>query len=385
MMSARISLRHQPLRCFSRALIMLAFAFLPAEGAGAQTYESSAGKLKTTVLAKGLVHPWGLAFLPDGRMLVTERVGTLRIVAPSGIVSQPLSGVPAVYADAQGGLLDVALDPNYKTNNLIYLTFAELAAEGKATTAVAQARLSGLTLQDVKVIFRLYPPLQGNKHFGSRLAFAQDGTLFVTLGDRVHYSEWAQHPATHLGKVVHITTTGEPAPDNPRAEGRLPEIWSSGHRNMQGAAIEPQTGVLWTVEHGPRGGDEVNIERAGKNYGWPDASYGSHYSYWPIPDDHTGRGFEEPVHYWTPSISPSGMAFYTGTRFPSWQGDLFVGALSGKCLIRLDLENGKVLREERLLKEMDERFRDVRQGPDGLLYLLTDSNEGTLLRLEPAQ
>lgn len=366
-------------------LMALTLLFTLVSADVALAYDSSAGKLKISVLAKGLVHPWSLAFLPDGRILVTERPGKLRIVSSSGIVSPPLAGVPAVYADAQGGLLDVALDPNFKNNNLVYLTYAELAAEGKSTTAVAQARLASLALQDVKVIFRLRPAVASNKHFGSRLAFAPDGTLFVTLGDRFKFSEWAQHPDTHLGKVVHITTDGQPASDNPRLEGWLPEIWSSGHRNMQGAAIEPQSGTLWTVEHGPRGGDELNISRAGKNYGWPEASYGSHYSYWPIPDDHAGRGFEEPVFHWTPSVSPSGMAFYTGNRFSGWQGDLFIGALSGKCLIRLDLENGKVVREERLLKEMDERFRDVRQGPDGMLYLLTDSNEGTLLRLEPAQ
>ncbi len=352
--------------------------------ANAQEFPSSAGALNVATVAQGLEHPWSLALLPDGRMLVTERPGRMRLVAQDGALSAPLEGVPAVYAQGQGGLLDVALDPRFSENRTVYFSYAEEAG-GKAGTAVAKAVLGETGLSDISVIFRQQPKVEGRNHWGSRLVFARDGTLFVTLGDRFDYEDKAQDLSTHLGKVVRIRTDGGSPPDNPfnGRKGALPEIWSYGHRNMQGAALHPQTGALWTAEHGPRGGDEINVTEAGRNYGWPEASYGSHYSMLPIPDGHAGRGFTEPAHHWTPSISPSGMLFYTGERFPDWKGDLFTGALNGMALIRLEVEDGKVVKEERLLRALEERIRDVRQGPDGSIYLLTDSDEGRIVRVEP--
>ena len=321
--------------------------------------------------------------MPDGRILVTERPGRLRLVSRDGVLSAPLPGLPPIYAQGQGGLLDVVVDQQFARRPLVYFSFAE-GRDGLAGTAVAQAELKGEALENVRVIFRQQPKVAGKSHWGSRLVWAGDGTLFVTLGERFDYSKRAQDLTSHLGKVVRIQTDGSPAPGNPfigRA-GALPEIWSYGHRNSQGAALNPATWALWTVEHGPRGGDELNITEAGANYGWPEASYGSHYTGWPIPDEHAARGFHEPLYHWTPSVSPSGLLFYTGNRFPSWQGSLFTGALSGKCLIRLTVTGGKVVEEERLLTELGVRLRDVRQGPDGWIYLLTDEEEGRLLRLE---
>lgn len=350
----------------------------------AQDLSSSAGALKVTTIAKGLEHPWGMEFLPDGRLLVTERPGRLRFVFKNGALSKPLSGVPKVYASGQGGLLDVVLDPQFEKNRTIYFSFAE-ETDGKAATAVAKAVLNEETLENVQVVFRQQPKVESPNHWGSRLVFARDGTLFITLGERFNYRDKAQDLSTHLGKTIRIRTDGSAPPDNPFTgrQGALPEIWSYGHRNMQGAVLNPQTGALWAAEHGPRGGDEINIVAAGQNYGWPEASYGSHYTGFPIPDAHAKRGYVEPVFYWTPSVSPSGMMFYSGDRFPAWKGDLFVGALNGMSLIRLDVENGKIIKEERLLQNLEERIRDVAQGPDGLIYLLTDSDAGRVLRAEP--
>ncbi|NBO17688.1 MAG: PQQ-dependent sugar dehydrogenase [Proteobacteria bacterium] len=366
-------------------IVVFLVAALAAKQAAAQAPQPQVmDKLKVVTVASGLEHPWSLAFLPGGSMLVTERPGRLRIVAKNGALSQPLTGLPAIDAQGQGGLLDVALDPKFSTNHTIYFSYSEPRGDRNGT-AVAKAELGASSLTHVQVIFRQTPKAEGGKHFGSRLAFAPDGTLFITLGERYDLSKEAQNLATHLGKVVHINTDGTPAANNPflHQKDALPEIWSYGHRNMQGATIHPETGALWTAEHGPRGGDEINLDEAGKNYGWPKASYGSHYSGWPIPDEHASRGFAEPVFYWNPSISPSGMVFYTGDRFPQWQGDLLVGGLSGMCLIRLDMKDGKVVKEERLLADLGERIRDVRQGPDGFVYLLTDNDQGRLLRIEP--
>jgi aldose sugar dehydrogenase len=362
--------------------IIILLALLPSPSY-AQEFSSSAGKLKVTTIADGLEHPWGMEFLPDGRMLVTERPGRLRIISADGKVSQLLSGVPKVFAEGQGGLLDVALDPEFEENSTVYLSFAEEQG-GKAGTAVGKAVLKEDHLENVQVIFRQQPKVEGPNHWGSRLTFAHDGTLYVTLGERFNYSEKAQSLDNHMGKVVRINKNGSVPSDNPFVSQKdaLPEIWSYGHRNMQGAALNPDTGDLWTAEHGPRGGDEINIDQAGKNYGWPEASYGSHYSMLPIPDEHAKRGFIEPVFYWNPSISPSAMIFYTGDKFTTWKNDLFTGALSGMALIRLDMENGKIVKEERLLQNLEERIRDVRQGPDGWLYLITDSDNGKILRVE---
>jgi glucose/arabinose dehydrogenase len=350
-----------------------------------QEARSSAGPLRIVTVAQGLEHPWALAFLPDGRMLVSERPGRIRAVRPDGALSPPIAGVPAVFARGQGGLLDLALDPDFPRTRLVYLSYAE-PGPGGASTAVARARLADDRLEDFLVIFRQEPRAGGGLHFGSRLVFARDGTLFVTLGER-YERDRAQDLGTHLGKLVRIRPDGSVPPDNPfvgRA-GARPEIWSYGHRNTQGAALHPGTGALWTHEHGARGGDEINIPEAGRNYGWPVITYGVDYTGLRIGEGTAKAGMEQPIYYWDPSIAPSGMAFYTGDRFPAWRGNLFVGSLKFGLLLRLELDGRRVIREERLLESLGERIRDVRQGPDGFLYLLTDLRSGRILRLEPAR
>jgi aldose sugar dehydrogenase len=374
-------------RLRSRWLTATLPALLMAGTALADTTEFTTQKARVRVVtvADGLDHPWGMAFLPDGALLVTERSGQLRIVR-EGEVSDPIGGVPEVRDRGQGGLLDVALDPNFATTRLVYLSYSEAGGEG-AGTAVARGRLDGARLDNTQVIFRQQPKTGGGNHFGSRLVFARDGTLFITLGERFDYRDEAQNPANHLGKIVRINPDGSVPSDNPfvgRGDGARPEIWSLGHRNVQGAAINPETGALWTDEHGPRGGDEINIPQAGKNYGWPVIGYGVHYSGAKIGVGAAKPGLEQPVYYWDPSIAPSGMAFYTGDRFAGWRGNLFVGALKYRLLVRLELDGARVVAEERMLQDLDERIRDVRQGPDGLIYLLTDSDDGRILRLEPA-
>jgi aldose sugar dehydrogenase len=342
------------------------------------------GVVRVETVASGLEHPWALAFLPDGRILVTERLGRLRMVAPSGRVSEPLGGVPRVHASGQGGLLDVAVDPKFTENRLIYLSFAE-AGEGGAGTAVARGRLGEEQLEDVQVIYRQQPKVQGDAHFGSRLVFAKDGTLFITQGDRQAYREQAQDLGSGVGKLVRINTDGSIPKDNPFVgrSGARPEIYSYGHRNMQAAALHPETGQLWTVEHGARGGDELNHPERGKNYGWPVITYGRDYSGAKIGEGTAKEGMEQPVYYWDPIIAPSGAVWYTGDRYPGWKGSLFVGSMGPRALVRLTVENGRVTKEERYLAELGERIRDVQQGPDGLLYVVTDENEGRLLRVVP--
>jgi aldose sugar dehydrogenase len=342
------------------------------------------GVVRVETVASGLEHPWALAFLPDGRILVTERLGRLRMVAPSGRVSEPLGGVPRVRASGQGGLLDVAVDPKFTENRLIYLSFAE-AGEGGAGTAVARGRLGEEQLEDVQVIYRQQPKVQGDAHFGSRLVFAKDGTLFITQGDRQAYREQAQDLGSGVGKLVRINTDGSIPKDNPFVgrSGARPEIYSYGHRNMQAAALHPETGQLWTVEHGARGGDELNHPEKGKNYGWPVITYGRDYSGAKIGEGTAKEGMEQPVYYWDPIIAPSGAVWYTGDRYPGWKGSLFVGSMGPRALVRLTVENGRVTKEERYLAELGERIRDVQQGPDGLLYVVTDENEGRLLRVVP--
>jgi glucose/arabinose dehydrogenase len=343
---------------------------------------------KVTAIAGGLVHPWGLAFLPDGRLLVTERPGRLRLVGKDGRLSDPVRGVPAVVAGGQGGLLDVALDPDFARTRLVYLSYSEPRGGGTNGTSVARGKLEGdgnaAGLADVTVIFRQQPSFSGTFHFGSRLAFASDGNLFITTGERFHGKERAQDLGTHFGKVIRIRSDGSVPPDNPFAKksGARPEIWSYGHRNVQGAAINPSTGKLWTVEHGARGGDEVNIPAAGKNYGWPVITYGRDYSGLKIGEGTSKAGMEQPTYYWDPSIAPSGMAFYTGSLMPEWKGNLFVGALAGRAVHRLILDGETIVGEESLLRGSD-RIRDVRNGPDGALWLLTDSPQGRILRLAP--
>jgi glucose/arabinose dehydrogenase len=352
--------------------------------ASAQKADTRQGPVTVETVAGGLDHPWGLAFLPDGRALVTERAGRLRVVQRDGSLSRALGGVPAVAARNQGGLLDVALDPRFGENRLVYLTFAEPRGGGNAT-AVARGRLNvaQTALEDTTVIFRQQPAYNGGHHFGSRLVFDREGALFLTLGDRYDLRDEAQNPANHLGKIVRIRPDGSPA--GAAKAGWLPEIWSIGHRNVQGAALHPATGRLWTAEHGARGGDEINTPQAGLNYGWPVITYGRDYSGARIGEGTAKAGMEQPLYYWDPSMAPSGMTFYTGNRFPAWRGSVFVGALAGRHVARLELDGERIVAEEKLFAELGLRVRDVRQGPDGYLYLLTDrpAPEGRLLRVVP--
>jgi len=340
---------------------------------------------RVVVLTRGLEHPWGLAFLPDGRFLVTERPGRLRLVAADGTLDpRPVEGLPPIAAQGQGGLLDVALHPQFAENGLVYLSYAARGTGGIGTEA-ARGRLVDHRLEDVKVLFRQQPKSGGGRHFGSRLVFDRQGQLYITLGDRGEMAR-AQKLDDLAGKIVRLTADGQIPPDNPFANqaGARPEIYSLGNRNVQGAALHPVTGELWTHEHGPQGGDEVNVIRAGRNYGWPVITYGVEYVIGTKIGEGTQKpGMEQPLHIWVPSIAPSGLAFYQGDRFPGWRGDLFVGALRGQMLVRLRFDGEKLVREERLLEGELGRIRDVRAGPDGYLYLLTDADDGVIARLEP--
>ncbi|SDG68819.1 Glucose/arabinose dehydrogenase, beta-propeller fold [Pseudomonas benzenivorans] len=364
-------------------------AVLAAAPALAQTrdYPSERGSVQVTTLLTGLEHPWALAFLPDQQsLLVTERAGRLRLATLHGELSEPIGGVPAVYARGQGGLLDVALSPDFASDRWVYLSYAEAGDGQYAGTAVGRGRLSAdnRRLEDFEVIFRQLPKLSSGLHFGSRLVFDRDGYLFIVLGEN-NQRPTAQDLDKLQGKVVRLHPDGRVPRDNPFVgrPGARPEIWSYGHRNQQGAALNPWTGQLWTHEHGPRGGDEINLPQAGKNYGWPLATHGVNYSFLPIPEarGQTLAGTEAPHYVWEKSPAISGMAFYDGARFPAWRGNLFIGALVGQALIRLELRGDRVVHEERLLEQLDERIRDVRQGPDGYLYVLTDAGDGQLLRL----
>lgn len=351
------------------------------------SFVSSAGQLNVRTVAGGLASPWALAFLPDGRMLVTEKAGRLRMVETNGKLSPPLKGVPEVWAAGQGGLLDIVLDRNFADNRALYFCYAERAGNG-GRTAVARAKLAtdATKLDDVKVIFRQDGQLSSGNHYGCRIAQAADDNLFVGLGDHFTYRDEAQNLGNHLGKMIRIAPDGSVPKDNPfigRSDAK-PEIWSYGHRNIQAAAIHPATGDLWEIEHGPRGGDEVNVAAKGKNYGWPVIGYGIDYSGVKIHASTSRDGMEQPVKYWVPSIAPSGMAFYSGDKFPAWKGSLFTGALTGQMLVRLTLKGNAVVGEERLLPNLNERIRDVRQGPDGALYLVTDNSAGRILRVTPA-
>ncbi|MES2491144.1 MAG: PQQ-dependent sugar dehydrogenase [Pseudomonadota bacterium] len=335
-------------------------------------------------IARGLQQPWALAFLPDGRMLVTEKPGRMRIVDAAGKISAPLAGVPSVVYKGQGGLLDVVLDPQFEKTHRIYFSYSEPRADGANGTAVAYAELAQDRIENLKVIFRQQPAIKSDKHFGSRLAFSADGNLFITAGERGSAMQQAQTLDNDLGKVIRVTREGDVPAGNPFADRKdaRPELWSYGHRNLQGAAINPLSGKLWTHEHGPQGGDEINIPQAGRNYGWPVITYGEQYGGGKIGEGITKKeGMEQPIHYWVPSIAPSGMAFYNAQRFPQWQGNLFVGSLKFGQLVRLQLKDEKVLSEQRW--DIGSRVRDVRQGPDGYLYLLTDESDGQILRVGP--
>jgi len=382
-------MRHQQ-RCLFLLLILGIGVptIFPLPAGAAKTIamaKSEAGPVRVVEVAGGLEIPWSLAFLPDGRMLVTERPGRMRMVTPDGRLSRPLSGLPAVHAKGQGGLLDVALSPGFATDGLLYFSYAEPVGRG-ARTAVARARLDPeeLRLTEVTRIFAQNEAPVGNSHWGSRLIFNRQGNLFVTLGERFSHRDKAQELTSHLGKIVRIRPDGTVPAGNlfgDRSKA-LAEIWSYGHRNVQGAALHPENGRLWAHEHGPQGGDEVNVILPGRNYGWPVITHGREYvTGFRIGEGSERADVEPPLWVWIPSIAPSGMAFYTGEAFPAWQGNLFVGALRGSMLVRLELDGERVVREERLLTEIGHRIRDVRLGPDGLLYLL-DETAGRILRLE---
>ncbi|WP_350013197.1 PQQ-dependent sugar dehydrogenase [Pseudomonas asiatica] len=368
---------------------LTAAALLPllAQAAAEQQLRSEEGTLTVSTVADGLRNPWALAFLPDGKdMLVTERAGNLRVVNAEGKVGPPISGVPKVWAEGQGGLLDVVLSPEFAKDRTVYLSYAEEGSDGKAGTAVGRGQLSQdrARLENFNVIFRQQPKLSEGNHFGSRLVFDRDGYLFIALGEN-NQRPTAQDLDKLQGKIVRILPDGEVPRDNPFVgkDNVRPEIWSFGHRNQQGAALNPWTGKLWTHEHGPRGGDEINIPEPGKNYGWPIATHGINYSLLPIPEakgKHV-QGMVDPHHVWEKSPGISGMAFYDSSRFKAWDHNLFIGALATQELIRLQLDGDKVVHEERLLGELKARMRDVRVGPDGYLYVLTDDKDGALLKV----
>lgn len=382
-------MRSPPLEMSKFAIFTVVFAAMAAPPTGA----AQAQVARAETVASGLQNPWGVAFLPDGRFLVTERPGRLRVIAPDGSVSPPVSGLPEVAAGGQGGLLDVITDADFARNRTVYFCFSEPASMGNGnSTALARAELSqdAMRLDTVRVIFSQQPKIASSSHFGCRIVEGQrdgkpDGTLFLTLGDRYSRMADAQTLDNHLGKVVRVRKDGSVPSDNPHVgkAGALPEIWSHGHRNLQGATLGPD-GALWTHEHGPQGGDEINRPQPGRNYGWPVITYGEHYGGGKIGAGITAQaGMEQPLHYWVPSIAPSGMAFLTSERYgPAWKGNLFVGSLKFQYLNRIELAaDGKVLREHRLLTELGQRVRDVRQGPDGWLYVLTDSGNGRLVRM----
>lgn len=350
---------------------------------------SAAAQMRPETVTTGLENPWGVAFLPGGRFVVTERPGRLRLVGADGKIGAPIGGLPPIAAGGQGGLLDVLADSGFEKNRTLYFCFSEPDAAGAAnSTALARANLSvdGTKLEELKIIFSQQPKVASRNHFGCRIVEARDGTLFLTLGDRFSRKEDAQKLDSHLGKIVRIGKDGTVPKDNPFVgkTGALPEIWSYGHRNGQGATLAPD-GRLWMTEHGPQGGDEINIPQAGRNYGWPVITYGENYGGGKIGDGITAKeGMEQPLHYWVPSIAPSGMAFLTSDRYgAAWKGNLFVGSLKFGYLDRIEIKGGKVVAEHKLLAEGRARIRDVKQGPDGLLYVLTDEADGKLLRLRP--
>lgn len=369
-------------------------AALAACAASAQPVATREHPVRLVTVTEGLERPWGLAFLPDGRMLVTERPGRLRVVGRDGKLDPtPVAGLPRVDAQGQGGLMDVVPHPEYASNGWIYWSYAQRDAEGRNGTEVARGKLAGAAgawrMEQVQVVFRMAPKSSSGQHFGSRIVFdarpGQPVVMYVTLGDRGEMQR-AQALDDHAGKILRLTDDGKPAPGNPFVNDpkARPEVFSLGNRNVQGAALHPSTGRLWAHEHGPQGGDELNVVRPGRNYGWPVITFGREYGTgFRIGEGTEKTGVEPPLVQWTPSIAPSGMAFYVGERFPQWRGQLLVGALSYASVYRLELDGERVVRQERMLESLGRRIRDVRVGPDGLVYLLTDSPEGTILRLSP--
>lgn len=351
-----------------------------------QEFDTLAGpRIRVVPMFKGLVNPWSLAFLPNGDMLITEKAGTLRVARSGMLAPQPIGGVPEVWARGQGGLLEVLPHPRFSENQLLYLTYSKPCAEG-ATTALFRARFDGKTLTDGRDLFVADNCNTGNPHFGSKLAFGRDGMLYMTIGERGDRNR-AQNAASHGGKILRLRDDGTVPPDNPFVgrEGFKPEIYTYGHRNPQGLAFHPETGELWANEHGPQGGDELNLIQAGKNYGWPVVTLGREYSGEVITNQPWREGIEQPVTFWSPSIGISGMVFYTGDRFPAWKHNIFVGALSGQQIQRVVFNERGLIGRETLLGALRLRVRDVRQGPDGLLYIAVDGNPAGILRVEPAQ
>lgn len=361
----------------------LALTSLPT--ALGQTFSSDDVPFQLDTIATGLEHPWSLAFLPDGSLLVTERAGRLRMIRNGKLVPEPITGLPDLVVSGQGGLLDVLLHPEFANNRTLFLSYSHGDRDGM-TTRVARATLEEKRLNNAEVIFEATPRSGKSLHFAGRMAFDETGHLYIAVGDRGEMDR-AQDTSDDAGGVHRITIDGEPAPDNPELDN--PRINDSfftwGNRNIQGMTVHPDTGAVWTHEHGPRGGDEINILSAGTNYGWPEITYGIDYSGLPITMDTQKEGMAQPLHYWDPSIAPSGMAFYTGSQIPEWRGDLFVGALKMRKLVRLRIREGEVIEEEDLLTDLGARIRDVRMGPEGALWLLTDAPEGKVYRLVPAQ
>ncbi|MCK7551254.1 PQQ-dependent sugar dehydrogenase [Marinobacter goseongensis] len=352
----------------------------------AQTLTSDKATFQLETIAEGLAHPWALAFLPDGSQLVTERNGQLRRIRDGKLQKVPIEGLPDLVVSGQGGLLDVILHPDFENNQTLFLSYAHKVSREGMTTRVARATLQGDRLEDVEVIFEAMPRGDTSRHFAGRMEFDAEGRLYVAVGDRGKMDR-AQLTDDDAGGVHRITIEGDPAPGNPFLDDSAvnDSFFTYGNRNIQGMTIHPETGEIWSNEHGPRGGDEINIIRAGNNYGWPTVTYGIDYSGATISNKTTMEGVTDPLHYWDPSIAPSGMAFYTGEQFPEWQGDLFVGALKMRKLVRLRIEDEKVIEEEDLLTDLGERIRDVRMGPDGALWLLTDSSDGKVYRIRPAK
>jgi len=367
-----------------RLLTMVVLASALVVPATAQTIQSEKHAFRVVTLTRGLQNPWSIAFLPDGRMLVTERAGRLRIVNKDfKLDPKPVVGLPEIVASGQGGLFDVALHPQYAQNGWIYWAY-NAPGPGGWGTALARGKLSGHNMTEVQLLFSMEPKTRAGQHFGGRIVFDGKGHVYLTLGDRGD-KERAQQLNDHAGSVIRLHDDGRVPADNPYVKNKnaKPEKFTIGNRNMQGAALHPSTGELWTQEHGPQGGDEVNVMRAGRNYGWPIITYGVNYGIGTrIGEGNTKPGMEQPLHYWVPSIAPSGLAFYTGDKFPNWKGNLLVGALKDEMLVRLELDGEKIVREERLMRDVIGRIRDVRVGSDGFVYLLTDERDGVVARLE---
>lgn len=369
-----------PLKAWSRNSLATVLVLIGLSACGQkQSVESKEGPVQIDNLADKLNHPWGMAFLPDGRLLVTEREGQLCILNTDTSLTEPLEGVPEVFAQGQGGLLDVALHPDFENNRMLYLSFAEPGSNGKASTALGRGKLEDSRIADFEVIFTQYPKMRGPNHFGGRIVF-HDGYLFLTMGERFKF-EPAQNLENHLGTIVRLNPDGSTPEDNPfvgDADAKN-EIWSYGHRNIEAAAIDPKTGLLWVAEMGPRGGDELNQPVAGRNYGWPVVSWGENYDGTDIPDPPTHPKFADAVIHWTPVISPSGMEFYTGEMFPQWKGKMLIGGLSSQALVIVQVNGEQAKEVDRL--EMGARIRDVEEAPDGSIYVLTDQDDGNVWRL----